>query len=324
MDNVADDDLPDALELDLAGSHLLTLSIPQSTTILCRKVLGAMVMLKLSSQKVHPGAQADRSSEPAMAVSQVVPEVRPSARTQAGFAVLDVINVRDIFTQRVCVMKVPPALPRGAHRSMRTALLEITSGMELSNNTRVVRGWKLFVLLPRMLLFNPPRGGKVSKHALMDRFTKFPQGQWFGLLTQGVAASAAAIEMDGFRGETGRTCRGIDMFGYFRRRPPKPRDPIPDVIVESEPVHPFEMDMEMFMQNLRTARRRAAGGPSGMRNSHLRPLLAMSQQFMARFEECHKAVCIVHQSRVKALHTWCGAGFDRQQRCDDRVVLGGF
>ena len=39
---------------------------------------------------------------------------------------------------------------------------------------------------------------------------------------------------------------------------------IPDVILESESVHPFEMDKEMFLQNLRTARRGAAGGPSGM------------------------------------------------------------
>ena len=44
------------------------------------------------------------------------------------------------------------------------------------------------------------------------------------------------------------------------------RDAIPDVI-ESEPVHPFEMDKEMFLQNLRTVRRGAAGGPSGMRDN---------------------------------------------------------
>ena len=114
-----------------------------------------------------PGAQEDRSSEPEMAVSQVVPEVRPSARTQAGFAALDLINVRDMFTQRACVMKVPPAFLRRAYRSaMRTALLEITSSMELGNNTRVVRGWKLFVLLPKVLLFKPPRWQGVQERAV--------------------------------------------------------------------------------------------------------------------------------------------------------------
>ena len=44
-------------------------------------------------------------------------------------------------------------------------------------------GWKLFVLLPRMLLFKPPRGGKVSKNALLDQFTKFAQGLGLDLLT---------------------------------------------------------------------------------------------------------------------------------------------
>ena len=75
--------------------------------------------------------------------------------------------------------------------------------MEQSNNTRVVRGWKLFVLFPRMLLFEPPRGGKVSQNALLDRFTKFAQGQWLDLLTQSVAASAAALEMRSRRRRTG-------------------------------------------------------------------------------------------------------------------------
>ena len=206
-DNPADDDLLDALELDLAGEALTLVDTvdPTVNDDIVQDGSGSDGDAEtVISEGPDPGAQADRSSEPEMAVSQVVPEVRPSARTQAGFAALDVINVRDIFTQRACVMKVPPAFLRGAYRSaMRTALLEITSGMELSNNTRVVRGWKLFVLLPRMLLFKPPRGGKVSKNVLLDRFTKFAQGQWLDLLTQSVAASAAAIEMRSRRRRTG-------------------------------------------------------------------------------------------------------------------------
>ena len=57
------------------------------------------------------------------------------------------------------------------------------------------------------------------------------------------------------------------------RRPPEPRDPIPEHILQSRPIAPFELDKEVFMQNLRKARRVAAGGPSGMRSEHLRPLL---------------------------------------------------
>ena len=151
-DNPADDDLLDALELDLAGEALTLVDTvdPTVNDDIVQDGSGSDGDAEtVISEGPDPGAQADRSSEPEMAVSQVVPEVRPSARTQAGFAALDLINVRDIFTQRACVMEVPPAFLRGAyHSAMRTALLDITTGMELSNNTRVVRGWKLFVLLP--------------------------------------------------------------------------------------------------------------------------------------------------------------------------------
>ena len=77
-------------------------------------------------------------------------------------------------------MKVPPAFLRGAYRSaMRLALQEIISGMESDNQVRITRGWKLF----SMPLFKPPRGGKVAKNKLLDRFTKFAQGQWLELLS---------------------------------------------------------------------------------------------------------------------------------------------
>ena len=40
-----------------------------------------------------------------------------------------------------------------------------------------------------------------------------------------------------------------------------------------EPLVPFELDHEAVLQNLRSARRGAALGPSGMTSEHLRPLL---------------------------------------------------
>ena len=45
------------------------------------------------------------------------------------------------------------------------------------------------------------------------------------------------------------------------------------LFLQIEPVRPLELDKEGFLQNLRKARRGAAGGPSGMRTEHLRPLL---------------------------------------------------
>ena len=57
------------------------------------------------------------------------------------------------------------------------------------------------------------------------------------------------------------------------RRPNRPRDPLPDELTAFELVARFELDEHMLARNLRTSRRGAAGGPSGMTTEHLRPLL---------------------------------------------------
>ena len=56
---------------------------------------------------------------------------------------------------------------------MRIAL---SAGATLSDEVRQTRGWKLLLLLPRMLLFRPPRGGLIPPstivrqiHALQSR-----------------------------------------------------------------------------------------------------------------------------------------------------------
>ena len=75
--------------------------------------------------------------------------VRPSARTQSGFVALDTERAGGHCSQ-ACVMKVPPAFLRGAYKSaMRLALQETVSGMELQNQQRISRGWKLFIFVSR-------------------------------------------------------------------------------------------------------------------------------------------------------------------------------
>ena len=57
------------------------------------------------------------------------------------------------------------------------------------------------------------------------------------------------------------------------RRPPRPREPIPVHLLEHVSPDQFELDEEKFLQNLRSAHRGVAGGPSGMTSEHLRILL---------------------------------------------------
>ena len=78
--------------------------------------------------------------------------------------------------------------------------------------------------------------------------------------------------------ETLNALRDVD------RRPRLPRDPIPDEIRAVASANPLESDKDEFLHNLRTPRRGAAGGPSGMRNEHLRPLLDNAEDCTKFFE----------------------------------------
>ena len=51
-------------------------------------------------------------------------------------------------------------------------------GHATSNEVLQSRGWKLFFLLPRMLLSRHPRGGFISRERLTERFTRFSGGEW--------------------------------------------------------------------------------------------------------------------------------------------------
>ena len=85
-----------------------------------------------------------------------------------------------IFDKRALVMKSVPRFLRGSFRNaMRVAIDEAL----LENKARRSRGWKLFLLLPRMLLHRSGRGGFISKSKLVQRFDDFCGGQWAQLLS---------------------------------------------------------------------------------------------------------------------------------------------
>ena len=46
---------------------------------------------------------------------------------------------------------------------LRTAVDEVIAGHELGSESRMTRGWKLFMLLPRLLLHPPSWGGMVPR-----------------------------------------------------------------------------------------------------------------------------------------------------------------
>ena len=208
------------------------------------------------------------------------------------------------------VMKSPPKFLRGAYRAaMRIALKEIIAGETLSDEVRQTRGWKLFLLLPRMLLFRPPRGGLISRQRLFDRFTLFNQGAWIQLLIEGRECCEAAVNagvrrrrrtmndsierkaeraqmlvMMGVVSSGRRALEGAPLapgndatLAQLRRRPQEPREPLPQEITGRRAESPFSLDHSLFMQNLRCARRGAAAGPSGVTAEHLKPILDIAR-----------------------------------------------
>ena len=69
---------------------------------------------------------------------------------------------------------------------------EITHGADDIDERRQIRGWKLFFLLHRLLLFRPHRGGNLPKKNLEERFRMFIEGRWVQLLIDSEACEAAS------------------------------------------------------------------------------------------------------------------------------------
>ena len=61
------------------------------------------------------------------------------------------------------------------------------------------------------------------------------------------------------------------------KRPQEPYEPLPARLRNLEPDTQFQLDEDKFACNVRSAKRGAAPGPSGMTTDHLRPLLKSHQ-----------------------------------------------
>ena len=81
-----------------------------------------------------------------------VPQVRVRAVT-VGMASLDGLDLHTIFRRRAVVMRTVPSFLKGAFTvAFRVAFDECNAARAHGDETREVRAWKLFLLIPRMLL----------------------------------------------------------------------------------------------------------------------------------------------------------------------------
>ena len=234
-------------------------------------------------------------------------EILASPATRAAFTSLDSVNLMEVFTKRARVLKSPPAFLKGAFRScMRMALQEAERGRAEHNEVRSVRAWKLFLLLPRLVLHRSSRGGIISKKTLQARFHRFARGEWLQLLAAGEDAAESRVrgsrrirsnfsESVERRAERAQQLANLGELSSARlalegsalapgnlatlrsltnpaRRPARPREPVPQSVTDHR-AGVFSLDSEGFLRNLRVSKKGAAGGLSGMTVEHLRPLL---------------------------------------------------
>ena len=227
-------------------------------------------------------------------------------RFSASFEWLASVDLESLFAKRACLMTAVPRFMKGAYRSaMRTALAEIDEGRSHHAILRASCGWKLLLLLPRLLLHRSFRGGKIPKAQLQRQMEAFSRGEWASASeressARGVQASARrqrrpvrddvesrAAQAAGI-GAHGRVIRSSPgarrcSFGTGNRRDAgHAAEPVEasslvagsdQEILDVEPGSPFVLDPELFAWNIRSARRGAAAGPSGMAADHVRVIL---------------------------------------------------
>ena len=227
-----------------------------------------------------------------------------AAVLRAAFRTLDDVDPCHQFRQRAAVMKRVPRIFQGLFRNaLKVALKEIIEG---AGEVEQERGWKLLLMLPRMLLHRPPGGSKVSKSKLRAGFESFSRGDWIDLIVASersderaaisrsrsnrrahddLESRAARAEMLVSLGELSsarqalegaalapRIQATLDGLKDADRRPPRAREPLPDRVTSHVPPRVFHLEQH-FCRNLTSARRGAPAGPSGMTTEHLRPLL---------------------------------------------------
>ena len=234
----------------------------------------------------------------------------PDQNIVAGFESLDEVDLVSIFNRRANVMRSIPHVLKGPYVSaVRIAIREALEARVGGNEVKLTRAWKLFLLLPRMLLFRPPRGGKIPKPQLLERFAKFQRGQWSELVEEGAilaeeAHSACCRKRRRQKADVprrahsalvcvgwGQALEGAEIAPGTEKthraltnqlkRPSEPRSRVPEWVRTHVPEEPVVLDGEEFVKSLRNSRRGAAPGPSGMCAEHLRPLLDRESDVMA-------------------------------------------
>ena len=168
------------------------------------------------------------------------------------------------------------------------------------------RGWKLFFLAPRLLFLRPPRGSLVLRGRPQELLARFAAGDWEFLLLSSLEASMQGViasrkkqrrRVDSMVSRVSRASGLANLGELSRARQALEGDAVAPgndstwklLTDEVRTIFPgtsaqricrhdptsvaVDLDLDLLTKNLRSARRRVAGGPSDMTTEHLKLLL---------------------------------------------------
>ena len=232
------------------------------------------------------------------------------ARLRAAFAAIEPYDVETVLSHPCSMLRAPPHFLKGPLRKALRFALDLIYHAGSPEGLGQEQAWKIWLLLPRMLLFRHP-GSSVPKREFLARFDDFFHGRWQALVRASGAfpqgQPSAAEAPDPCHRETGQpgddAARRADRAVRLARlgelsaarqalmadplapgdadtlqrltdptsRPNQQYEPIPQGLSDWAPDRAVELLPECFLANLR--RRRGAAGPSGLTGEMLRLVL---------------------------------------------------
>ena len=111
----------------------------------------------------------------------------PSEVLRTSWDVMDEVKLEEFFLSRTPMLRNCPAFLRGRFRhSLCVALRERCRAKLVGDTVAEERAWKVFGLVPALLLHRPRGCGRVGKEELVERANMFGRGQWRDLLEQDI------------------------------------------------------------------------------------------------------------------------------------------
>ena len=257
---------------------------------------------------IPPVSNVGRSATRRTATSAIPPVVPPESWEQ-----LDEVDQSEWFLARIPMLKSCPHFLRGRLRQCwAVALRERHRARQVHDNAAEERAWKLFGLVPVMLLHRPRGSGSVGRDELAQRADDFARGHWIALLHNArrsvvevrgrIAKSEAQEQARRGRAALSRVQQGqvsrarqeltgadlapktLDTLAELQGRRPQVRGmDIPQDVMEFVPDRPVQLDLTLFTKCLRNAPSGSASGPGGCTNEMLRVCLDDHELFQLLF-----------------------------------------